>query len=80
MAKKAKEAQERAKRMKEIEAQVNVAIDGVMNMVRPGKSRNVGELPFMNKAESAMARCLLTLLQLKRELQYEHAEVEAGVN
>ena len=76
----AKDASERADKIKEISRQVNVAIDGIMGMVQAGKSRTLGELPFVNKQESAMARCLLTLFQLKRELQYEHTEAEAGLN
>lgn len=81
--KMSKAARKKAEKIEKISGQVNVAIDGVMDMIQAGKSRTLGTLPFVNQQESAMARCLLTLLQLKRELQIEqaHADVKiAGTN
>lgn len=67
---------ERFKKAKDIHQQVIAGIDRIMGMVEPGKSRQIGQIPFVSKQESAIARCLVTLLQLKHGLEKEFPGVE----
>lgn len=66
------QALERYEKAKAIHEQVCTAVDYVMGIVEVGKSRELGKIPFINDQESVIARCLVTLLQLKRELEYNY--------
>lgn len=63
---------ERYEKAKEVYAQVCLGMDCVMHLPKVGKSRNIGEIPFTNGQEAGIARCLLTLMQLKREFEHQY--------
>lgn len=66
----------RFEKAKDIHKQVVAGIDRVMGMVEAGKSRQIGQIPFVSKQESAIGRCLVMLFQLKHELEKEFPGVE----
>lgn len=65
-------ALERFEKAKEVYEQICMGADSVMGLVKVGKSRSIGEIPFTNAQEAGIARCLLTLMQLKREFEHQY--------